>query len=148
MALLNYRSPAELNGRFQRTWQSEINPLGGEGKFAVESYLDFHGNKFSRRFDTNSYLTLIAAMSSHDVGRSRGSVPEALSKVRALTLILGIDSDRLFPLADQHLLARHITTSISGPDPVVIESPFGHDGFLIEHAAVGRSLERLLAADA
>ena len=146
MALLNYRSPTELNNRFERSWQSEISPLGGEGKFAVESYLDFHGNKFSRRFDTNSYLTLVSAMSSHDVGRGRGSLADALGRVTALSLILGIDSDRLFPVPDQHLIARHISSSLTGSTPVVLESPFGHDGFLIEHAAVGRELGRLLAA--
>ncbi|MDQ1122899.1 homoserine O-acetyltransferase [Microbacterium trichothecenolyticum] len=56
MALLNYRSPTELNQRFQRSWQSGVSPLGRGGRFAVESYLDFHGNKFTRRFDANSYL--------------------------------------------------------------------------------------------
>ena len=47
----------ELNDRFRRSWQSSISPLGSAGKFAVECYLDFHGNKFTRRFDANSYLT-------------------------------------------------------------------------------------------
>src|SRR5690554_7807551 len=69
MALLNYRSPAELNKRFQRSWQSGINPLGGGGKFAVESYLDFHGNKFSRRFDANSYIVLVEAMNRSEERR-------------------------------------------------------------------------------
>ncbi len=66
--LLNYRSPTELNLRFQRSWQSGVSPLGRGGRFAVESYLDFHGNKFTRRFDANSYLVLVEAMNSHDVG--------------------------------------------------------------------------------
>ena len=78
MALLNYRSPVELNERFRRSWQSGISPLGGTGKFAVESYLDFHGNKFSRRFDANSYICLVQAMSRHDIGRDRGGAAEAL----------------------------------------------------------------------
>lgn len=145
MALLNYRSPSELNDRFERTWQSEISPLGGEGKFAVESYLDFHGNKFSRRFDTNSYVTLVSAMSSHDVGRGRDGIEKALSRVTARTLILGIDSDRLFPLPDQRLLAAHIRSSISGSEPAIVSSPFGHDGFLIEGGQVGDQIRRLLA---
>ncbi len=76
MALLNYRSPTELNDRFQRSWQSGISPLGGGGRYAVESYLDFHGNKFTRRFDANSYITLANAMNSHDIGRDRGGVAE------------------------------------------------------------------------
>jgi homoserine O-acetyltransferase len=146
MALLNYRSPSELNERFERTWQSEITPLGAGGRFAVESYLDFHGNKFTRRFDANSYLTLVQAMNSHDVGRGRGGMAAALSAVTARTLVVGIDSDRLFPLEGQELIARHLPSTIDGSAPVVIESAFGHDGFLIENSAVSEQLRRLFAA--
>jgi homoserine O-acetyltransferase len=146
MALLNYRSPSELNDRFGRSWQSGISPLGGDGRFAVESYLDFHGNKFTRRFDANSYVTLVQAMNSHDVGRGRGGLSDALSKVTVPTIIIGIDSDRLFPIEDQLEIARHVPGNIDGTDAVVLSSPFGHDGFLIENEAVGRQLRRLLDA--
>jgi homoserine O-acetyltransferase len=144
MALLNYRSPSELNERFERSWQSEISPLGGEGRFAVESYLDFHGNRFTRRFDANSYLRLVDSMNSHDVGRDRGGVARALGAITARTLVLGIDSDRLFPVPDQEVLARYIPGAIDGDEPAVITSAFGHDGFLIEDEAVGLHLGRLL----
>lgn len=144
MALLNYRSPTELNDRFERAWQSDINPLGGDGKFAVESYLDFHGNKFTRRFDSNSYITVVSAMSSHDVGRARNGIAAALSRVTARTLVLGISSDRLFPVPYQAVVAAGIRSSMSGSEPVVIESEFGHDGFLIETAAVGGWLRSLM----
>jgi len=145
MALLNYRSPNELNDRFERSWQSGLSPLGGGGRYAVESYLDFHGNKFTRRFDANSYITLVGAMNSHDVGRGRGGVAAALATVTARTLVLGIDSDRLFPVDNQRLIARHVPGNIDGDETVVIESAFGHDGFLIENDAVGPHLARLLA---
>ena len=145
MALLNYRSPTELNDRFERSWQSGLSPLGGGGRYAVESYLDFHGNKFTRRFDANSYITLVEAMNSHDIGRDRGGVEQALARVTARALVVGIDSDRLFPLANQQVIARHISTNIDGDDAVVIGSPFGHDGFLIEDELVGTHIERLLA---
>jgi homoserine O-acetyltransferase len=145
MALLNYRSPSELNERFERSWQSDITPLGGEGRFAVESYLDFHGNRFTRRFDANSYLRLVDSMNSHDVGRDRGGVARALGAITAKTLVLGIDSDRLFPVPDQEVLARHISGAIDGDEPAVITSAFGHDGFLIEDDAVGHHLARLLS---
>ncbi|WP_261165019.1 homoserine O-acetyltransferase [Microbacterium sp. Marseille-Q6965] len=144
MALLNYRSPTELNQRFQRSWQSGVSPLGHGGRFAVESYLDFHGNRFTRRFDANSYVRLVEAMDSHDVGRERGGVEEALSRVTARTLVLGIDSDRLFPIGGQHRIARAIPRTLDGDRAVVISSDFGHDGFLIETAAVGHHLRRLL----
>ena len=146
MALLNYRSPGELNDRFERSWQSGISPLGGGGRYAVESYLDFHGNKFSRRFDANSYITLVEAMNSHDVGRGRGGVEAALARITAKALILGIDSDRLFPVDGQVLIAKHVPGNIDGTEATVISSDFGHDGFLIEDAVVGFHLARLLAA--
>ena len=144
MALLNYRSPTELNDRFARSWQSGLSPLGGGGRYAVESYLDYHGNKFTRRFDANSYLTLVEAMSSHDIGRGRGGTAQALARVTARALVLGIDSDRLFPVPDQVQIAAHLGTAIDGTTPHVISSPFGHDGFLIEDAIVGAQLRRLL----
>jgi homoserine O-acetyltransferase len=144
MALLNYRSPHELNARFERSWQSELSPLGAGGRFAVESYLDFHGNKFTRRFDANSYITLVEAMNSHDVGRGRGGVESALSRVSATSLVVGIDSDRLFPVDGQQVIARSLPHNIDGGTAVVLESDFGHDGFLIEGEAVGNQLRRLL----
>jgi homoserine O-acetyltransferase len=144
MALLNYRAPAELNDRFERSWQSGVSPLGGGGRYAVESYLDFHGNKFTRRFDANSYITLVNAMNSHDIGRDRGGSAAALATVTARALVLGIDSDRLFPIEHQELIARLLPTTIDGGSAVVIDSPFGHDGFLIEDELVGSHLARLL----
>ncbi|GAA4665459.1 homoserine O-acetyltransferase MetX [Frondihabitans cladoniiphilus] len=143
MALLNYRSPDELNARFGRSWQSELSPLTGEGRFAVASYLDFHGNKFTRRFDANSYITLAQAMDSHDIGRDRGGVSSALQRVRAKGLVLGIDSDRLFPPADQILIAEGLRDDVA-EEAVIISSEYGHDGFLIENDLVSRELHALL----
>ncbi|AYF98747.1 homoserine O-acetyltransferase MetX [Protaetiibacter intestinalis] len=146
MALLNYRSPTELDDRFARSWQSGLNPMGGGGRFAVESYLDFHGNKFTRRFDANSYLVLVDAMNSHDIGRDRDGVAAALRRVTGLGLVLGIDSDRLFPVPGQEVIAAGLPNSLTGSEPVVISSPFGHDAFLIEDALVGAQIARLLDA--
>ncbi|WP_309128091.1 homoserine O-acetyltransferase [Microbacterium sp.] len=145
MALLNYRSPVELNQRFQRSWQSGVSPLGRGGRFAVESYLDFHGNKFTRRFDANSYLTVVEAMNSHDVGRDRGGVEEALRTITATSVVIGIDTDRLFPVDGQQRIARSIP-NLMGDEAIVLNSDFGHDGFLIETDAVGEHLRRLLDA--
>jgi homoserine O-acetyltransferase len=144
MALLNYRSHGELNDRFERTWQSQVSPLGKGGRFAVESYLDFHGNKFTRRFDANSYITLVEAMNSHDVGRGRGSVEEGLKSVKATSLVAGIDSDRCFPIGDQQRIADHIGGEMIGGGLQTITSSYGHDGFLIERDLVGPLLIQLL----
>ncbi|MBO9577471.1 MAG: homoserine O-acetyltransferase [Microbacteriaceae bacterium] len=144
-ALLDYRAPRELNERFDRSWQSTRSPLGEGGRFAVESYLDFQGNKFPRRFDANSYITVARAMSSHDVGRDRGGVEAALSRVTMPTLVLAIDSDRLFPVADQERIAAGVPGNIDGDRPYLVVSEFGHDAFLIESDVVGAQLRRLLA---
>jgi len=144
MALLNYRSPSELNDRFERTWQSGVSPVGGGGKYAVESYLDFHGNKFTRRFDANSYITLVEAMSSHDIGRDRGGVEKALGKIKQKALVVGITSDRLFPLSGQKVIAENLGGELVGGKIHVIDSEYGHDGFLIETQIVGPLLAKLL----
>ena len=89
----------------------------------MESYLDFHGNKFTRRFDANSYIALVEAMNSHDIGRGRGGVAAALGRVTALALVVGIDSDRLFPVEGQRDDRRAPAGNIDGDDPVVLESP-------------------------
>jgi len=144
MAMMTYRASDELNGRFARSWQSDVSPLGDDGRFSVESYLDFHGNKFTRRFDAASYVALTQAMDSHDVGAGRGGVAAALARVTARTLVVGVSSDRLFPVEDQHRIAAGVPDTLDGDHAAVITSEFGHDGFLIEHEAVGAHLRRLL----
>jgi len=144
MGLLDYRSLEELNTRFDRTWQSSRSPLGEGGRYAVESYLDFQANKFTRRFDANSYITLATAMSSHDVGRDRGGVEAALARVTMPTLVLAIDTDRLFPVPDQERIAAAVPGNLDGDVPHRIASEYGHDAFLIEADLVGAQLRRLL----
>ncbi len=144
IALLSYRSAQELNERFGRTSQSSISPITGQGRFAVESYLDFHGNKFTRRFDANTYLYLLTAMNSHDVGRDRGGIAAALARVTARTLVIGVDSDRLFTVATQQQIAAGVPDSVSGSQPVIVSSIYGHDSFLIESDAIGRNLHDLV----
>jgi len=89
---------------------------------------------------------LTDAMNSHDIGRDRGGVATALARATARAVVIGIDSDRLFPVAGQRIIARHLPGNIDGDEPVVLESPFGHDAFLIEDALVSEQLRRLFAA--
>jgi homoserine O-acetyltransferase len=114
-----------------------------DGRFAVVSYLDHHADKLVKRFDAGSYVVLTQAMNTHDVGRGRGGVIPALQSVTVPVVVGGIDSDRLYPLAQQQLIADHVPTS--GPLHVV-RSPYGHDGFLNETGQVGDLVRRALAA--
>ena len=125
---VSYRTGAEFESRFGRRPQAEEEPLKG-GRYAVESYLEHHGDKLAERFDANSYVVLSEAMNNHDVGRGRGGLERALRNVRAEVTVAGIASDRLYPLELQLELGR----LLPGGRPVaIVESQFGHDGFLLE----------------
>jgi len=139
---ISYRTEAEFDVRFGRSPQDDEDPLTG-GRFAVESYLGYQGEKLAARFDPNSYLVLSEAMNSHDLGRSRGGVPAALSRVTADVRVAGIDSDRLYPLALQATLAELLPGDHA---LTVIRSGFGHDGFLLEAGQAGVVVARALAA--
>jgi homoserine O-acetyltransferase len=137
---VSYRSELELAFRFGRRPQTGETPFSG-GRYAVESYLEHHGQKLARRFDANTYLVLSEAMNHHDVGRDRGGISAALACVTAAVTIAGISSDRLYPLR----LQREISDHLRGRPPVeVVESVTGHDGFLIEVDAVGKLIARAL----
>ncbi|MGW5657611.1 homoserine O-acetyltransferase MetX [Streptomyces humi] len=140
IAHVTYRSEAELAVRFGRTPQAGEDPLAG-GRYQVESYLDHHAAKLVRRFDAGSYVVLSQAMNAHDVGRGRGGVRAALGRVTAATLVAGVDSDRLYPPAQQAELAALIP---SADQLRLIASPYGHDGFLIETGQVGALVRELL----
>ncbi|MEW5350940.1 homoserine O-acetyltransferase [Streptomyces sp. 16-176A] len=140
LAHVTYRSEPELRSRFGRAPQGAEDPWQG-GRYQVESYLDHHAAKLVRRFDAGSYVTLTEAMNSHDIGRGRGGVRAALSRVTAPALVAGVDSDRLYPPYQQAELAAGIPTA----DRLrVIESPYGHDGFLIEAEQVASLVAELL----
>jgi len=139
---ITYRSEIELQGRFGRLAQDGEDPLA-DGRYAVESYLDHQAEKLVRRFDANSYLVLSRTMDHHDVGRGRGGVASALERVQAKPTIVTIDSDRLYPPRLQHELHAHLP---GRPELHVVNSPFGHDAFLIETEQVGKYIRMGLQA--
>jgi homoserine O-acetyltransferase/O-succinyltransferase len=142
MAHLSYRSGFELATRFGREPQPGEDPLHG-GRYAVESYLDHHAAKLVHRFDAASYVRLTEMMNAHDVGRGRGGAAAALARVRARTLVAGVTSDRLYPVEQQVELVAGIPDA---GELRLIDSPYGHDGFLVEAPTVSELLSELLAA--
>ncbi|MEJ2865755.1 homoserine O-acetyltransferase MetX [Actinomycetospora flava] len=123
-----YRTAEEYDTRFARRPQPGEDPEA-DGRFAMESYLDHHAEKLVHRFDAGSYVELTRAMNGHDVARGRGPLAEVLAGVTARTVVAGSVSDRLYPLHQQEELAA----LIPGAGEVWrIESPYGHDAFLIE----------------
>jgi homoserine O-acetyltransferase/O-succinyltransferase len=127
IALLSYRS-SEVYNESQYDEQNELKPL-----YRAHSYQRHQGDKLVRRFNAISYHRLTRAMDHHNVGRNRGGIDHALGLITAKTLVIGIDSDLLFPPVEQ----RRIKQSIHGADFVLIQSQFGHDGFLIDADKIG-----------
>ncbi|WP_425503879.1 homoserine O-acetyltransferase MetX [Ruania alkalisoli] len=141
IAHTTYRSAEELDERFGRLPQGGENPLGGGGRFAVQSYLDHHADKLARRFDANSYVVLTESMLTHDIGRDRGGVEAALATLPMPTLALAVRSDRLFPPSQSARIARGAPHGIYRE----LDSPYGHDGFLIEDDQLVPILAELLS---
>jgi homoserine O-acetyltransferase len=108
--------------------------------FLASSYQRYQGQKLSSRFNPHCYHTLSKAMDAHNVGRGRGSVAEALALITAKTLVVGISTDILFPPKEQEYLAKHIPGAVLE----IIDSDYGHDGFLIETKGISELLMRHL----
>ncbi|GAA2774276.1 homoserine O-acetyltransferase [Mycolicibacterium pallens] len=139
-AHLTYRGEVELDSRFGNAAQDDEDTLAG-GRYAVQSYLEYQGAKLVNRFDAGSYVTLTETLSNHDVGRGRGGVAAALGSCPVPTVVGGITSDRLYPLRLQQELAG-LLPNCSGLN--VVDSIYGHDGFLVETEAVGALIRQTL----
>jgi homoserine O-acetyltransferase len=143
LAQVTYRSDSVFNERFGRQ-VVESDTFDLWHRFSVEGYLDYHGLKLVRRFDANSLLLIAKAMDLHDVGRSRGGVEAALSRIRCPVRTMSIDSDALYPPYQQHLICDVLQSLGTPSDDVSINSPHGHDAFLIETDQVGAALTDFL----
>ena len=144
---VTFRSDNVFTERFGRAlvdMDADYNGLGLWDRFEVEGYLDHHGDRLIRRFDTNSYLIIGKAMDLHDIARGRGSLDSAMSRIKAPTLVMGISSDILYPTYQQKQI--HSILSEKGVDStyVEIDSPHGHDAFLINFDQVGAPIEAFL----
>ena len=145
MAMLSYRNPESFEERFGRQVQSATDhpardqagasdtatqegSTGSNPLFAVQSYLHHQGSKLVDRFDANSYVALTRMANAHDVGEGRGGAEKVLASIEQEVLIVGITTDVLFPLSEQRALARLLPKGTLR----VLDSPHGHDAFLLE----------------
>lgn len=151
IAQVTFRSDNVFTDRFGREladMDADYNGLGLWDKFEVENYLDHHGDKLIRRFDTNSYLIIGKAMDLHDVARGRGTLQNAVSRIAAPVLSVGISSDILYPTYQQKQI-RDMINDVGGTcEYVEIDSPHGHDAFLINLDQVGKPITEFLTKHA
>ena len=113
------------------------------GNYGASSYQRYQGEKLALRFNADCYHLLSKAMDSHDVGRSRPSIVEALKKITSNTLIIGITTDILFPVEEQVFLFENIANA----KLELIESPYGHDGFLTEGEKINNLILKFINSD-
>jgi homoserine O-acetyltransferase/O-succinyltransferase len=139
IAMLSYRSFESLESKFGRERVSDARALT-DVSFKIESYLAYQGVKLVKRFDANTYLYITRAMDDHDISEGRGKVSEVLRKMRMPALVMGINSDVLYPESEQKELVEYLPNA----QYARINSPHGHDSFLIEFPQVAVRVRKFL----
>ncbi len=129
MAMVSYRSARSFEVRFAAGRSDASQPQ-------VQSWLHRHGEKLVERLDARTYVALTHVLDSHDVGRGRGGVQAALATMRQPALVVGIDTDVLYPPHEMKALAAALPAS----ELFWLDSPHGHDAFLIEQDVVLRAV--------
>jgi homoserine O-acetyltransferase len=147
VAQVTFRSDNAFTDRFGRSLvdRSKVgDTFGLWQEFEVERYLQYHGDKLVRRFDANSYLLIGKAMDLHDVARGRGGLAPAMNRIIVPNLTIGIDSDMLYPEYQQVQMSEMLSLSGAPNEYVSINSPHGHDAFLIHFEEVGEPIGSFL----
>jgi len=138
IALLSYR---HYNGYdITQGRDKAFVALTNDVNYASDNYQRYQGLKLVNRFNALCYYRLSQSMDSHDVGRKRGGVESALQKITAKTLVIGIQSDVLYPFTEQEYLQK----TIPGAELLNIGSDFGHDGFLLEYEKIETALKKFI----
>lgn len=134
IGMISYRTHSGYDTKFGRSLKEEVfPPYGSNARWNVKSYLEYQGQKFLTRFDPITYIKLTEQMDTHDLGRDRGGIQTALRSIQIPALVLGINSDILYPLCEQEQLVH----SLPNAELKIIVSDAGHDGFLLEQKQVG-----------
>jgi homoserine O-acetyltransferase len=141
MGMITYQSDASMREKFGRHIVGD-DPQAilqqQEARFQVENYLHYQGDSLVDRFDANTYLIYSRAMDLHDIGRGYRSWQRALERIRGAMLVIGISSDMLFPTYQQKEMVQRVQdVGRAQAFYEEIESPYGHDGFLLEFEQIG-----------
>jgi homoserine O-acetyltransferase len=140
-AHITYVSEAALTRKFGRKLQDAANLASLGDRFEVESYLQYQGSSFVRRFDANSYLTITRAMDLFDLAADyNGVLANAFAGTKTRFLLVSFSSDWLFPTAQSRAIARALNHVAANASFVEITSDKGHDAFLLDEPDFHRTL--------
>ncbi|EMG48875.1 FUB5 Homoserine O-acetyltransferase FUB5 [Candida maltosa Xu316] len=142
-ALLTYRSRDSFETRFG----GSNGAHRVDDKHSAHSYLQYNGKKFINRFDANCYISISRKLDTNDLSRGRSVVSEdgdplvdVLKSITTPTLVVGIESDNLFTITEQKLLADNIPNAIFEK----LDSNEGHDAFLLEFEKINGFISKFL----
>ncbi len=146
IAMISYRSDREFSQRFGNdrikvNGREETFRYDPDNLFQIESYLRYQGKKLVNRFDANTYIYISRAMDLHDIAYERGNLEEVLKSITIPTLNVGINTDILYPAHEQKTIAQYIPNSTYHE----VNSPYGHDSFLIEFVQMGKIVTQFLS---
>ena len=131
---ITYLSELSMDSKFGRRLHSaDRYSYDFTNEFAIESYLEYQGQSFVERFDANSYLYITKAMDYYDIAGSYGSLDKAFSSVKAKYLLVSYSSDWLFPTEQSKDIVRALVHNSKDVSFIEIDSPYGHDAFLVEY---------------
>lgn len=144
LAHLTYRTSSAFDKRFGRRTVQARHPdaLAGD-RFEVQSYLDYKGQSFAKRFDANTYITLTEAMDAYDADRD-GGLTDRMAECKGQLLSVGYSSDWLFAPEQSLLLAAIAERAGVCSRGIVLETDDGHDAFLMPHEGLSQAVRRLL----
>jgi len=123
---------------FVRTQTDENNSK--LDNYKASSYIHHQGDKLVKRFNAYSYWLLTKSMDSHNLARGRKKMEDVWKPIKTKTLLIGMSSDILCPNAEQKFLAKHLSSATLK----IIDSPYGHDGFLIEWEKLTKAITSFL----
>ena len=137
MSMMTFRSDDVFSTRFGREVVEPIDGFSMWQRFQVERYLEYQGDKLVRRFDANSYLAITKAMDLHDLARGRNGFDTAFARMRAPLLSIGVSSDILYPARQSQEITELARRAGVRAQYAELDSPHGHDAFLIEIDQLG-----------
>lgn len=140
---ITYLSDASMQKKFGRVQKNEAD-VDLSPNFQVESYLNYQGDTFTKRFDANSYLYITKAVDFFDLSKN-GSLTEGFSKVTAKYLIISITSDWLYPPYQSQEIVSALTANGVDAKYEEIRSQYGHDAFLLEEGQINYLIRGFLS---
>jgi homoserine O-acetyltransferase len=147
-AHITYLSEEGLTAKFGRRLQDRDKlRFGFDAEFQVESYLRHQGLAFTERFDANSYLYITRALDYFDLGEPHGGqLAAAFAGTKTRFAVISFTSDWLYPTAESRRIVRALNAAGAAVSFVELESPFGHDAFLLEAPEMNRVVDGFLRA--